>query len=84
MTLFRDLNPAIMPGFGDPETWGGRRPYVDYDDYQQELVEAWLEERDLAMIEAAERMDGREPWDWDRMTLDETIDNLEEEYPREQ
>lgn len=56
---------------------------MTYEDYQQELVEAWLEEHDLEMIEAAERMMMREPEDWNRVTQDEMIDN-EEEYPREQ
>lgn len=29
---FSDLNPATMPGYGDPETWGGRTPYGERPD----------------------------------------------------
>lgn len=51
-------------------------------DYEWERAEAWLEERDIARAEAAERSP-EEPWDWNRVLQDEMIDN-EEEYPREQ
>ena len=38
MTRFCDLNPVTMPGYGDPETWGGRTPYGErpYDDERGE------------------------------------------------
>jgi hypothetical protein len=29
---YGDLNPATMPGCGDPETWSGRRPPEPPDD----------------------------------------------------
>jgi hypothetical protein len=52
-------------------------------DYEYAQAEAWAEIRRQREIEAAEEAMANEPWDWDRMTQDELIDN-EEEYPREQ
>lgn len=31
------MNPATMPGFGDPETWGGRTPYGEAPDYDEPI-----------------------------------------------
>lgn len=28
---FSELNPNTMPGYGDPETWGGRHPYHEWE-----------------------------------------------------
>lgn len=44
---FCDLNPATMPGFGDPETWGGRTPYGDPPDDERGEDPDWDSLEDL-------------------------------------
>ena len=37
LVKFSDLNPNTMPGYGDPETWGGRTPYGEAPDEEDEM-----------------------------------------------
>lgn len=47
MTRFADLNPVTMPGYGDPETWGGRTPCNDPPDWWDDIDGDWESLQDL-------------------------------------
>jgi hypothetical protein len=57
---FKDLNPMTMPGFGDPETWGGRMPLesreydepIDWDRLtQDEMIDDLPEEPNMGFAQ---------------------------------